>query len=74
MPFRKERYRLNTITIKNLSTFTDYAAVGRVAQLLAGDESRARCDEYSQEVVIITRRGNAFTVTDKEQRGLNDGA
>lgn len=59
---------MNTITIKNLSTFTDFAAVGRVSRLLAGDEYYATHDERGNEVVKITRRGNVYTVVDREER------
>lgn len=58
---------MKTITIKNLSTFTDYAAVARVALFMAGDEYSATHDEDGNEVVCrITRNRNTYTVLDKE--------
>ena len=57
---------MNTITVKNLSTYADHAALARVARLMAGDEYYATHDGNGKEVVRITRRGNVYTVTDKE--------
>lgn len=57
---------MNTITIKNLSTLTDYSAVARVASFLAGDVHSATHDWREVEIVKIARRGNTITVTDKE--------
>lgn len=61
---------MNTITIKNLSTFTDYSAVARVAQLIAGDEYAATHDDSGREVARIKISGiskNIYTVYDKEE-------
>ena len=58
---------MGIIVIKNLSTFCDCAAVARVARLMAGDEYYATHDEHSKEVVQITKRGNTYTVVDKEE-------
>jgi len=55
---------MNTITVKNLSTLTDYAALGRVAFLMAGDEYSAVHDSVGKERVSITHKGNAYTVLD----------
>ena len=63
-----ERQHLKTIIIKNLSTFTDYAAVGRVARLLAGDNYYASHDEHGNEVARIVGKGNEYTVLDKKER------
>lgn len=57
---------MNTITVKNLSTLSDHSAVARVALLIAGDSHSATHDWREVEIVKITRRGNAYTVTDKE--------
>lgn len=57
---------MNTIVIKNLSTLSDYSAVARVASFLAGDVHSATHDWREVEIVKITRRGNTYTVTDKE--------
>lgn len=57
---------MNTITVKNLSTFADHSALARVARLMAGDEYYATHDERGKEVVRITKRGNTYTVVDKE--------
>lgn len=57
---------MNTITVKNLSTLTEYAAMARVVYLMAGDEYYATHDERGNEIVKITKRGNTYTVTDKE--------
>lgn len=57
---------MNTITIKNLSTYSDYSAVARVAQFMTGDAYYATHDDNGNEVVRIIKRGNTFTVTDKE--------
>ena len=54
------------LTVKNLSTFADHAAVARVAHLIGGDEYYATHDESGNVVVEITKRGNVYTVTDKE--------
>ena len=58
---------MNTITIKNLSTFANYAAIDRVARLMAGDEYYATHDDNGNEVVCITKNGNTYTVFDKEE-------
>jgi len=55
---------MNTITIKNLSTFADYSAVARVARLMAGNKYYATHDEDGNEVIRITRSGNTYTVLD----------
>ena len=57
---------MNTITIKNLSTLSDFSAVARVASLMAGDSHSATHDWREVEIVKITR-GNTYTVTDKEE-------
>ncbi len=57
---------MKNITIKNLSTLTDAAAVGRVAFQMAGDEAQATRDANGKRIVKITKRGNAYTVADKE--------
>ena len=57
---------MNTITIKNLSTLSDFSAVARVASLMAGDNHSATHDWWEVVIVKITRRGNTYTVTDKE--------
>ena len=58
---------MNTITIKNLSTLSDFSAVARVASYLAGDAHSATHDWREAEIVKITQRGNTYTVTDKEE-------
>jgi len=55
---------MNTITVKNLSTFADYSAVARVARLMSGNEYYATHDEHGNEVIRITRSGNTYTVLD----------
>lgn len=55
---------MGTITIKNLSTYTDYAALARVSRFMAGDEYYAIHDEHGKKVVKITKCGNTYTVTD----------
>lgn len=55
---------MNTITVKNLSTFTDSAALSRVAQLIDGDKYYATHDCSGKQVVNIKRKGNVYTVTD----------
>lgn len=55
---------MNTITIKNLSTFADYSAVARAARLMAGNGYYATHDKDGNEVVRITRKGNTYTVLD----------
>ena len=57
---------MSTITIKNLSTLTDYSAVARVARFISGNRHLATHDWREVEIVKITRRGNTYTVTDKE--------
>ena len=57
---------MNTITVKNLSTFADYSAVARVARLMSGDEYYAT-HELGIEVVRITRSGNTYTVLNKDK-------
>ena len=57
---------MNTITIKNLSTLSDFSAVARVASFMAGDSHTATHDWREVEIVKIARRGNTYTVTDKE--------
>ena len=57
---------MNTIIIKNLSTLSDYSAVARVAAFISGDRHMATHDSYDVEMVKITRKGNTYTVTDKE--------
>lgn len=57
---------MNTITIKNLSTYADSSAVSRVALLLAGANYRATHDSLGNEVVRIVHRGNTYTVVDNE--------
>lgn len=54
-----------TVTIKNFSVLADYAAVARVARLMAGDEYYAVHDSAGKEVVRITHRGDTYTVVDK---------
>lgn len=61
---------MNTITIKNLSTYTDYSAIARVARLLAGDDYYATHDEHGNEVVRIVKCNNTYTVTDKDTTTL----
>lgn len=56
---------MNTITIKNLSTLSDFAAIGRVAYLMAGDDYGATHDSQGEECVTITCKGNTFTVLDR---------
>lgn len=58
---------MGSITVKNLSTLADHAALARVARLLAGDEYYAIHDSSGKEVVKITRRGDTYTVNDKER-------
>lgn len=57
---------MKTITIKNQSTLFDCAAVARVARLMAGDVYEATHNKAGQEINKIVRRGNTYTVTDKE--------
>lgn len=57
---------MGTITVKNLSTFADYAALMRVARLMAGDEYYAVHDEKGNKVVKITHKGNVYAITDFE--------
>lgn len=57
---------MNTITVKNLSTLMDFAAVGRVAHLMSGDEYAATHDGDGKERVSITKRGSVYTVLDKD--------
>lgn len=57
---------MNTITIKNLSTYADYAAVARVARLMAGDEYYATHNDRGKEVIRIKKNRNTYTVLDKE--------
>ncbi len=57
---------MNTISIKNLSTFADCSAVARVARLMSGNEYYATHDERGNEVIRITRSGNTYTVLDME--------
>lgn len=63
---------MNTITIKNLSTFIDSAALVRVAHFLAGDEYAAVHDANGGKAVKINRRRNTFTVTDVDWPGDPD--
>lgn len=56
---------MNTITIKNLSTYTDFAVLIRVAKLMAGDEHFSTHDGCGKEVVRIIHRGDTYTVVDK---------
>lgn len=58
---------MNTITIKNLSTLSDFSAVARVAAFISGDSYSATHDWRDVEIVKIARRGNTYTVTDKEE-------
>lgn len=58
---------MNTITVKNLSTFIDSAALVRVAHLVAGDEYNAIHNSAGIKIVNISRKGNVYTVTDKEE-------
>lgn len=62
---------MNTITVKNLSTFYDCAAVARVARFMAGDIYDATHNKDGEEVVKIVRRGNTYTVTDYERPHQN---
>lgn len=57
---------MDTISIKNLSTFADYSAVARVARLMSGNEYYATHDESGNEVIRIVRSGNTYTVLDME--------
>lgn len=57
---------MRTITIKNLSTYTDHSAVARVALYMAGDLYNATRRKSGEEVVKIVKHGNTYTVTDKE--------
>lgn len=57
---------MGNITVKNLSSFANYAALARVARLMAGDEYYATHDSSGKEVVRITCKGNVYTVCDKE--------
>lgn len=57
---------MGIITIKNLSTYTDHAAIARVARLLAGDEYRATHDSLGKQVISIARSKSCFIVTDME--------
>lgn len=57
---------MNTITIKNLSTLSDFSAVARVASFLAGDIHSATHDWREVEIVKIVQHGNTYIVTDKE--------
>lgn len=57
---------MNTITIKNLSTLSDFSAVARVASLMAGDNHLATHDWREVEIVKIVQHGITYTVTDKE--------
>lgn len=57
---------MGTITIKNLSTYADHAALARVARLMAGDEYYATHDGAGKEVVRSTCKSNVYTVIDKE--------
>ena len=60
---------MNTVTVKNLSTFTDHAALMRVALLMSGDEYCATHDDAGMEVVAIKAdKGNVYTVLDKARR------
>ena len=54
------------VTIKNLSTYADHAAIARVARLLAGDEYRATHDGIGNQVISIARSKSCFIVTDME--------
>lgn len=57
---------MGTIKITNHSTLTDYAAVTRAGIFMAGDAYDATHDSEGKEVVKITRRGNTYIATDKE--------
>lgn len=59
---------MDTITVKNLSTFADHAALARVARFMAGYEYSATHDGTGEVVVKITCNGNIYTVYDKEER------
>ena len=58
---------MGTITIKNLSTLTDDAAVLRVPDYIIEDFAEAECPYAGAHRVNITKRGNTFTVRDVEE-------
>lgn len=58
---------MNTITVKNLSVLMDYAALGRVAHFIAGEEYNATHNASGHRVAKIKRRGNVYTVTDADE-------
>lgn len=55
---------MNTITIKNLSTYTDAAVVISVGMYMNGEKTIAVQDERGEEAIAIKHRGNTYTVTD----------
>ncbi|WP_312938860.1 hypothetical protein [Oscillibacter sp.] len=57
---------MKTVTIRNLSSFADFSAIARVAFLISGDEYCATHDDRGNEAVRISRKGNTYTVLDKE--------
>lgn len=58
---------MGTITIKNLSTLTDDAAVLRVSDYIIEDFAEAECPYAGAHKINITKRGNTYTVTDAEE-------
>lgn len=58
---------MNSITIKNLSSYRDHSAVSRVARFIANDEYHATRNKYGKEIIKIIKHGNTYTVIDKEK-------
>lgn len=58
---------MGTITIKNLSVYTDKSAIARIAAHLNGDNDLALNDENGNRVINIRKTGSAFLVTDHEE-------
>lgn len=59
---------MGTIRIKNLSSLTDGAAVGRVSLWIKGLVDTACCDANKQRIINIHKRDNTYTVTDAEEQ------
>lgn len=60
--------------INNLSTFTDYAAIMKVAFFMAGDEYQATHDTTGKKVATIKKdNGNVYLITDStEESSVNE--
>lgn len=57
---------MNCISIKNMSTLTDSAAIARVAMYMAGKKDEAVTNLNGDRTIDITNKNMMYTVRDVE--------